>query len=152
VTPPAYPAALRLLAGRDLSASQIRERLRRRGYPARDIEAAIDRLRRDRVLDDGRVAAARARASIARGRGRLRALREIEALGIDRQAARAAVDAAFAECDEMALGARARARRRRGRGRGPPHARRLHQALLRQGFPPEQVRAALRVRGFEADP
>ena len=91
MTSSCYGAALRLIAARDLSIAELRQRLGRRGYPGPEIDAAVERLVRDRSLDDGRVAVGRARMLLGRGRGRRRVLRELEAGGIPRATAREAV-------------------------------------------------------------
>ena len=60
-----YVAALRMLARRELSEAQVRQRLARKEHPAEEIDAAIDRLRADRAIDDSRVAEAIARTATA---------------------------------------------------------------------------------------
>jgi regulatory protein len=56
-----HTTALRMLARRELSEAQVRERLARRGYAVNDIDAAIHRLKDQRAIDDARVAEAIAR-------------------------------------------------------------------------------------------
>jgi len=146
-TPPAYLAGLRLLARRELTHAQLRERLLDRDHPPDEVDAALARLRASGALDDAR--AARAFASTAvrvKGRGRLRVLRELEAAGVDAATARDAVEAALAETDETTLIDRAIDRRLRGPVRDQAHLRRLHQYLVRLGFPPAEALAALRKR------
>lgn len=144
----AYTQALSWLARRELSESQVRSRLARRGVAAEDIDDAVDRLRRDRALDDRRVALAAARSAVTlKGRGPARVRRDVEALGIDRALARAAVEEVFGEVDQASL--LDRALTRRWPRVGVPDQRVLHRiyrALLQQGFPPDQVMAALRAR------
>jgi regulatory protein len=149
VTASAYLTALQLLARRDLSSRELHDRLVRRGHDEAAVADALERLSRERALDDARVAEGRARTALARGRGRLRAVMEIEAAGIDRATARDATAAVFANTDEDALIARALARRLHGPIRDAAHFRRLHQALVRQGFPPDRITAALKARGGE---
>lgn len=147
-----YTYALTLLARRELSAAQIRSRLRKRDYPDADIAAAIARLQASRALDDGRVARAHARtASAGKGRGRARVLREIEALGIDRSTARDAVTEVFADVDEDELLSKALDRKLRGRRiQSTAEFRRLHGFLMRQGFDPGKIVRALEARGGRA--
>lgn len=145
--PRAYVAGLRLLARRELTAAQLRERLLRRDYSPEDVDAAVDRLRETGALDDAR--AARAYASTAarvKGRGRLRVRRELEAAGVDDEAARAALDAAYAEVDEAALIERAIDRRLRGPLHDDAHLARLLQYLVRLGFPSSAALGALKKR------
>jgi regulatory protein len=78
----AYITALTLLARRELSEAQVRQRLSRRGFTPDDIASAVDRLRQDGSLDDARVAAAIARSQLSiKKRGARRVRREIEAAG-----------------------------------------------------------------------
>jgi regulatory protein len=144
-----YLAGLTLLARRELSEAQIRQRLSRRGYEAGDIETAIARLKAERALDDLRVAHAIARTETRiRGRGRLRVKRQIEAAGITKELAQQAVDAVFEEVDSDALLAAALERRLRGR----PHIeddrefQRLYRYLATQGFDSDRIVALLRSR------
>jgi len=149
--------ALGWLAGRDLSAAEIQLRLRRAGCPDDIIHRTIEHLRFTRAIDDERVAMSRARfESGVRGRGRDRVLLRLRSLGIDAETARRAVDAVFAEVDQAGLLDRALDRRLRPSGglvRTPAEYRRFYAALVRQGFPPADVRRALdRRRGKTFDP
>ena len=67
-------------------------------------------------------------------------------LGIDPATARRAVAEVFDEVDEASVLERAIAKRLDGPIRDRAQFRRLYQALLRQGFPPDRVAAALVVR------
>jgi regulatory protein len=142
----AYVAGLKMLARRELSEAQLRLRLARRAFAARDIDQAVERLRQDRALDDRRVALACARTETGlRHRGRMRVLRQIESLGIARDIARAAVAEVFAELDEPSLLQRALERRLRGGSlENEATARRVHRYLVRQGFEPARVTAIIR--------
>jgi len=148
----AYVAGLKLLARRELSEVQLRARLVRRQFDDDAIDTAVARLQREGALDDCRTAMACARTEAhVKRHGRLRALRAVEALGIARPVARAAVAEAFADLDEDALLAQA-IERRLGRGQRraadatPAVVRRLHRYLLAQGFEAARVTAVLRSR------
>ena len=146
----AYVVGLTLLARRELSEVQLRRRLARRKFDDEEIDGAIARLRREGALDDRRtaIACARTEANVKR-HGRLRAVRAVEALGIARPLARAAVAEAFADLDEEALLAQAidrRLRRSAGDAPTPAAVRRLHRYLLAQGFEAGRVTAAIRTR------
>ena len=142
-----HDAALRLLAGRDLTTAQLRGRLLRRGLPADEVGRTLDRLTRAGLLDDARTAAAHARRAVhVKLRGRNRARRELEALGIDPETADRALATVFDEVDEAAVLERAIARRTEGPIRTRAELRRLHGALVRQGFAPDEVAAALLAR------
>jgi regulatory protein len=65
----AVEAALRALRHRDLSARELDERLRARGFGESEREDALERVTRTGLLDDGRFAASRARSLAARGAG-----------------------------------------------------------------------------------
>lgn len=144
--------ALRLLARREYSASQIRQRLSDRDLPEPDINAAIERLSDAGLIDDTRVAHAMARrAAEVKLRGKSRTRREIEAIGIAPDTARQAVAVVFDEIDEDAVLERAIAKRVPGPLRDRAQFRRVYQALLRQGFPPDRVAARLLARRGEAE-
>ena len=144
-----YVAALKMLAGRELSEAQVRQRLARRRYDQQSIDAAIARLKADGGLDDARAAGAIARSlTTLKKRGKLRVRREIEAAGIPPAIARRAVDEAFASLDAEALLSAALARRLRAGVRiaDDKEFQRLYRYLLAQGFEADQVVAALRKR------
>ena len=150
----AYVAALNLLARRELAEAQLRTRLARRKFEDDEIDAAMTRLRRERALDDRRTALACARTQVRlKHRGRARVVREIEALGINRDIARDAVAEVFAELDESTLLEQALDRRlRHGLSLGDPAVfRRVHRYLLGQGFDPGRVTALLRLRAKKAE-
>src|SRR5438132_6493539 len=112
----AYLDGLKMLARRELSEAQVRQRLARKGHEADAIDAAVTRLREERALDDARVAEAIARTQTAvRRRGKLRVRREIESAGITGATARRAVDEMFAGIDADALLQASLAKRMRGR-------------------------------------
>jgi SOS response regulatory protein OraA/RecX len=140
-----YSTALKVLSARELSSRQLADRLLKRGFPLEAVRAALARLSESGALDDRRVALAVARRGLKiKHQGRIRVLGELNAIGISRDVARAAVAEVFAEVDEGALLERALARRATP---GPVDAkglRRLHAYLIRQGFAPEAVNAALR--------
>ncbi len=143
-----YVMALRWLARRELSEAQVRERLRRKGVDVEIAEEAVGRLLRERAIDDRRVASAYARTqTVTKGRGRDRVRREIEALGIRADVARAAVDEVFAEVDEGALLEKALDRKWPTTGDvDAADVQRVYRALIRQGFASDATLAAIRVR------
>ena len=145
----AYLAGLQLLARRELSEAQLRQRLTRRGHGTEEVDAAVARLLEERALDDRRVAEAIARTETrVRGRGRLRVKRQIEAAGISASLAQDAVDAAFADVDADALLAAAIERRLRGRATiaDDREFQRLYRYLVSQGFDIDRIISALRSR------
>src|SRR5688572_9666727 len=93
----AYVDGLKMLGRRELSEAQVRQRLTRKGHDADAVDAALERLRAERAVDDARVAEAIAHTETAvRRHGRLRVKRQIEHAGIAPATARAALDAVFA--------------------------------------------------------
>ena len=141
-----------MLARRELSEAQVRQRLTRKEFQPDEIDAAVERLRSDRSLDDRRTAFACARTeALVKRRGRLRVLRQVESLGIDRDLARTAVAEVFADVDEDAAIESAIDRRLRAAVDSsrptPADLRRVQQYLLRQGFDTGQVNTAIRRRG-----
>ena len=142
----AYVDGLRLLARRDLSVKQLRARLLDRDHAPEDVERAVALLLENRALDDARVAAACVRTALkVKGRGRLRIRRELQEMGIDGDVANAALAEAFGDVDERALVRDAiRKKLRGGKIVSPADYARVFQYLMRQGFSPETVTAALR--------
>jgi regulatory protein len=152
----AYVDALHLLGRRELSERQLRERLRDREHADADIDRAIELLIENRALDDRRVAAAYVRTALkVKGRGRLRIQRELQVMGIEKEVAAEALAEAFGDIDERALIAQALKKKLRGKSTlaSPAEYARLYQFLMRQGFSPSGVSAALRRyrRGGGAD-
>jgi len=143
----AHAAALRLLAGREMSTARVRERLRSRGFPDDAIDGTVERLAGAGILDDRRAAEAAARTlATVRQRGRHRVGRELEQLGFTKETALEATQAAFADSDERAVLEKVVASKLRGRRTiaDPGAYRRLFGALLRRGFPADLIRSALR--------
>lgn len=143
-----------MLARRELSVAGLKARLADREHSPEDIEAAVERLLETGALDDARVARAYARTAVTvKGRGRLRVVRELHELGIARDVAGEALAEVFGELDERTLIAKALQKKLRGRPRisTPAEHARLYQYLMRQGFSPAAVAAALRKLGGRSD-
>ena len=143
----AYLDALHMLARRELSVAQTRARLIDREHDVAQVDAAIERLLETGALDDGRVARAYARTALkVKGRGPLRIQSELHAMGIPRDVAAEALAETFGEVDERSLIAKAIQKKLRGHPKIATRAEyaRLYQFLIRQGFSPAGVSAALR--------
>jgi SOS response regulatory protein OraA/RecX len=143
----AYLEALKMLARRELSEAQKRQRLSKRGEPPESIDEAVTRLKAERSIDDERVAGAIARSETSlRKRGRRRVQQQIEAAGISRAVAARAVDETFQELDPDALLTASLARRLRGRERiaDEREFQRLFRYLSAQGFDSDRILAHLR--------
>ena len=145
----AYIDGLKMLGRRELSEAQVRQRLARKGHEEDRIDAAVERMRAERAIDDARVAEAIAHTeTTVRRHGKLRVRRQIEQAGIAPATARHAIDTVFDAIDDDALLEAALAKRLRGRDRMADEAefRRLFRYLVGQGFEPDRVMTALRKR------
>ena len=145
----AYLAAVTMLARRELSERQIRQRLARKAFAADDVDEAIARLKAERTLDDARVASAIARTETGiRKRGPLRVRQKLAAAGITGAAADAAIEEATSQVDMDALLEAALARRL-GADATIDDDRtmsRLYRQLTSQGFEQDRVLRLLRSR------
>jgi regulatory protein len=133
---------LKLLARRELSEAQVRQRLARKGHAKADIDDAIARLRDERALDDTRVAEAIARTATAvRRRGKLRVRMQIQQAGIDKHIAKQAVDEVFGGIDEDELIEAALRKRLRHRETiaDDREFQRLYRFLASQGFESDKI-------------
>ena len=138
-----------MLARRELSEKQVRERLMRKGHDADEIDAAVERLKNERAIDDARVAGAIARTETTlKRRGKLRVAQQIARAGIGSAAARQALDETFETLDDEALLAAALARRLKGDRQiaDDREFRRLYRYLIAQGFESDRVIKALSAR------
>jgi regulatory protein len=147
-TPPptAYQRALRRLARRDHSAAELRRALLDRGHGPEEVEAALDRLRRERYVDDAGFAERFARSRMAhQGHGRLRIRQDLRLRGVDRRTSEAGIAGALLEVDEKAVvDALARRYWRLHAAVEPPRRLpRLWAFLVRRGFAPGLVRERL---------
>ena len=143
----AYLTALRMLARRELSERQVRERLARREFPEEEAAAAVDRLTAQGALNDARVAGAMARLEILTKRhGRRRAERQMQAAGLAPALIRDALDTVLATADPAELITSALARRlRHGQTiEDDRHFQRLFRYLVGQGFSPGDALATLK--------
>jgi regulatory protein len=145
----AYVDGLKLLARRELSEMQVRQRLARKGHDRDAVDAAVARLREERAIDDGRVAEAIARTETSvRRRGKLRVRLQIERAGIAKNTAKQAVEEVFLSIDDEGLLEASLRKRLRGRDTiaDDREFERLYRYLVRQGFESERVLAALNAR------
>ena len=145
----AYDDGLRMLARRELSELQVRQRLARKGHDRPSIDDAVARLREERAIDDARVAEAIARTETSvRRRGRLRVRMQIERAGISKAIAVHAVNEIFDGVDDEALLQASLAKRLRGRDAiaDDRDFQRLYRYLVGQGFESDRVLRALEAR------
>jgi regulatory protein len=142
--------AYRLLAYRDRTAHELRERLTDDGYPPPVAATLVADLTRVGLVDDDRFARTNARTlATVRGFGRGRIVRELEARGVDPGLALAAVAEALPAEDEEASALRlAQALA----ARPSADVGRVATRLARKGFAPAiALRAARQAVGESAD-
>ena len=145
----AYDDGVKMLARRELSELQVRQRLARKGHDRAAIDEAVARLREARAIDDARVAEAIARTETSvRRRGKIRVRLQIERAGISRATAAHAVNEAFDGIDDETLLQASLAKRLRGRDAitDEREFQRLYRYLIGQGFESDRVLRALEAR------
>ena len=145
--PTAYQRALRRLARRDHSVAELRRALLERGHGAEEVERAIERLRRERYLDDAGFAERFARSRMThQGLGRLRIRQGLRQRGVDRGATEAGIEGALREVDERDVLEGLARRYWRQHARVEPARRlpRLWAFLVRRGFAAALVHERLR--------
>jgi regulatory protein len=141
-----------MLARRELSEAQVRQRLERRGYDGGAIEAAVARLREERAIDDRRTAEAIARSESSIGRRGARGVQwRIERAGISSATARRAVEEVYGAVDDDALLEASIAKRLRGRAQlaDDREFQRIYRYLIRLGFDSDRVIRALKARSIK---
>jgi regulatory protein len=147
--PSAYIDGLKMLGRRELSETQVRQRLARKEYPEDEIEAAVVRLREERAINDRRVAEAIVRTETGiRKRGKIRVRLQLERAGIAKETARQAIDEVFEGIDGDALLESSLRKRLRGRETiaDDREFQRLFRYLVAQGFESDRVMQALRAK------
>jgi regulatory protein len=154
----AFAEALVRLARRDHSEADLRRALGRAGHDQAEVEAALERLRGRRFVDDASYAERFARSRLEHaGLGSRRVKHALLKRGVARPLAERGVKAAAEQVGEADVLARVARAYWRGHPRDEPEKRlrKLWGFLLRRGFPPALVRevlAALWPRPFRALP
>lgn len=130
-----YVAGLALLARRELFTEELRGRLLRQGYDAKQVEEAIRSLTARGALNNLRAAKSYARHAVQnKFRGRSRVLKELDHRGVSPSDSQQATDEAYRDINEAILLNRVLSRKLNGPIKNQAHFRRLYAALLRQGF------------------
>lgn len=139
-------AAMDLLARREHSLAELREKLTARAFEPAEIEQALARLGRDGLLDETRFVEAFVASRIRKGQGPIRIRAELVQRGIGGDAIAARLADA---CDWRALAREVR-ERRFGAGRPKDYRERARQSrfLEYRGFTAGQIREAF---GAEAE-
>ena len=130
-----YTTGLSLLARRELTSTQLRNRLTNKGFTPEAVNDTIQQLKKEGALDDRRTAGMYARqAALLKHRGPRRAILDIVALGIADDIAREVVSQTYEEVDTQLIIQRALNRRLTGRVQDRAQFQKLYQYLVRQGF------------------
>ena len=142
--------AYRLLAYRNQTSSELRDRLQRRGYTLAIIDAVMHQLVSDGYLDDRKLALDWARYRLqTKPLGRRRLAWELRRRGIASEAVEEVLGEVYAEFDEVTLAEQA-ARKRLGSGGVPrsPRERQRHvRHLFSLGFDMETIITVLAALG-----
>jgi regulatory protein len=144
-----------MLARRELSEAQVRQRLARKSHEPDAIDDAVARLLGERAIDDTRVAEAIARTETAiHRRGKARVRLQIERAGIAKSLARHAVDEVFDAIDGEAHIEASLKKRLHGREGivDDREFQRLFRYLVGQGFEVDEVMKALTARRRRRSP
>jgi len=143
----AYRAAVRAQTRRPHAREELRRRLMRKQHPSAAVDAALERLAAQDLLDDRRFAEHFAATRAARGRGAVRLLQDLRRQGVDQRIAQEAVTAALASegIDEATALRQVAERRSRQLGALPLPAkrRRLLAYLARRGYQGAAVRSVV---------
>ncbi len=145
--PSAYGRALAKLARRDHAEGELRRALVRAGHPEGEVESAVERLKAQRALDDGRFAEAFSRSRLRHrslGSNRIRA--ELRQRGVGRTVAEKGLREALGDVSEAEALDRLARRYWKQRSADEPARRvqKLWAFLLRRGYPVDLVSARLR--------
>lgn len=142
----ALPYAVKLLASRSYSTRKLREKLQTKGYLVEEIDAAIEKLKDRRLLDDKRFAEGFLRTRIeTHPRGKNALVRDLISRGIAGNTAKEAVSQSLSNEQELKL-AKELVDRKRGQYDKfdlQTRKRRLVALLARRGFRPDTIFKAL---------
>lgn len=139
--PNAFDAAVRLLALRPHSALELRRKLRQRGCPREEIDAALERAQELGYQSDADFAESLVR-SRARSRGRISLASDLAARGVDRTVVAGALSGITPDVELSAA-------RQVAAGMPGVEPARLGGRLQRRGFSAETVRQMVRERAAE---
>lgn len=149
-----FDHAMRLLGQRMQSERELRQKLGRKDYGPKVIDAVIDECKRLGYVDDAKYAAGRAGdAATLKKHGQQRAVQELMAKGVDKSTAESAAGDAYADVDPVEA-ATALAKKKApslARYDRPTQVRRLSGFLQRRGFDFDTVRSVVdRVLGDDS--
>lgn len=138
----AHERAVRLLARREHSALELRQKLRQRGHEISEVEAELDALQARGWQSDERFAESRVNSRIGAGHGPLKIRAELQAAGVAESHAKGALVEAEVDWDAQI---REVHRRRFGQPPDGPKAwQQQFRFLAGRGFTSEQIHRLLR--------
>ena len=150
-----WPAALRILTRRDYSQSELRQRLRDKGYEPDRIDQAVQRCLDLGYVDDARYALNRATSLMNQGRAvGKKVLLDLRQHGVSEELACQALEKAREACDERQLLESLLERRFPDFNYNSASAkerRRVVHFLQRRGFPIGRIMDQLTRKGCETD-
>ncbi|MBI3988449.1 MAG: regulatory protein RecX [candidate division NC10 bacterium] len=138
--------ALRLLAIRGRSVSEVRERLLKRGFSQGEVEETLQNLLKKKYLNDQAFASDWARGRLVRAPvGRIRIASELKAKGVGEAEINTALTEVYDQADELRLASMAVQRRLPLIQHLPQEVkrRRLFTYLQRRGFPSTVILSVL---------
>lgn len=152
-----YERALDLLAARPRAVVELRRLLLRKGEPEAEVEAAIERLLRARLLDDAAFARQFARSKVmSAGHSRRRLQQELTRRGVARDVAAEAIDAVFEDedVDEAATIERVAKKKLETLAKldADVQRRRLYAFLARRGYDADDIGSVVSALVEQTDP
>ncbi|MEZ2417987.1 regulatory protein RecX [Luteibacter sp. RCC_6_2] len=145
----AYDKALGLLARREHSRRELKQKLERGGFERDESVAALERLGDQGYQDDDRFAGSLVRNRVGQGYGPARIRAELRSQGIADARIRELIEAADVDWHDLAAN---QLRRRYGKPSADPAERaRRAQFLLRRGFAAATVRVLTHADAEDAD-
>ena len=137
--------ALKLLARREHSARELKRKLKARGIPADEADAAVTHATAEGWQDDSRYAAMLVRTRVAGGYGPVRIQAELHVSGVPGEEARAALERA--EVDWSALALEVHAKKFGRPPKSSAERAKQYRYLQGRGFDSSQISAALKGAG-----
>ena len=147
--PSSYEYALNLLTARQYTARNLRRKLVQKGFSAIDVDATIDRLIANGLLDDARYAAAFARGKLlGPGASKRRIRQQLYQRGIPNEVSDAAIETVIAdESVDLEAVIEKDARKKLaslGSLEPPIIKRRLYSHLARRGYDIDEINAVMK--------
>ena len=147
--PSSYEYALNLLTARQYTARNLRRKLVQKGFSAIDVDATIDRLIANGLLDDARYAAAFARGKLlGPGASKRRIRQQLYQRGISNEVSDAAIETVIAdEAVDLEAVIEKDARKKLaslGSLEPPIIKRRLYSHLARRGYDIDEINAVMK--------